>query len=223
MVSTEQLIAQLDNLIGLFDSLKSKAIYADLSGLTDGAHQHFLTRCEAAAIRVGGAHSAYVKQLAEILSRPSHDGQKCIYAVGVIKALKDDVQAGYLRTFEELIHGDLFCDYLEMAHHLLEEGYKDAAAVLAGGTLEGHLRQLCIKHGIPTTTISGSIERPKKAEQMNTDLRSQSAYALLDQKNVTAWLDLRNRAAHGQYGSYTPDQVALLIDGVREFIARVPA
>ena len=34
---------------------------------------------------------------------------------------------------------------LEMAEHLLAADYKDAAAVLGGGVLEEHLRQLCKK------------------------------------------------------------------------------
>ncbi len=49
------------------------------------------------------------------------------------------------------------------------------------------------------------------------------AYPGLDQKNVTAWLGLRNKAAHGQYSEYTKDQVALMIDSVRNFMSRYPA
>ena len=30
-------------------------------------------------------------------------------------------------------------------------------------------------------------------------------------ENVTAWLGLRNKAAHGQYGEYQKEQVALMI------------
>jgi hypothetical protein len=45
----------------------------------------------------------------------------------------------------------------------------------------------------------------------------------MDQKNVTAWLDLRNKAAHGHYEQYQKEQVALLISGVRDFITRNPA
>jgi hypothetical protein len=40
---------------------------------------------------------------------------------------------------------------------------------------------------------------------------------------VTAWLDLRNKAAHGQYADYTKEQVALTLQGVRDFISRHPA
>jgi glutaredoxin len=32
-------------------------------------------------------------------------------------------------------------------------------------------------------------------------------YSLLDQKNITAWLELRNKAAHGEYEKYVAQQV----------------
>ncbi len=58
---------------------------------------------------------------------------------------------------------------------------------------------------------------------MNSELASATVYSKLDQKNVTAWLDLRNKAAHGQYSEYSKEQVALFIQSVRDFITRIPA
>jgi hypothetical protein len=40
---------------------------------------------------------------------------------------------------------------------------------------------------------------------------------------VTAWLDLRNKAAYGEYGEYDHERVAALIRDVREFMIRNPA
>ena len=57
---------------------------------------------------------------------------------------------------------------------------------------------------------------------MNNELGAMGAYSKLDQKSVTAWLDLRNKAAHGEYGQYTSEQVTTMLSGVREFAARVP-
>ena len=37
---------------------------------------------------------------------------------------------------------------------------------------------------------------------------------------VTAWLALRNDAAHGNYDEYDHKQVAALIQGVRDFMVR---
>ena len=55
---------------------------------------------------------------------------------------------------------------------------------------------------------------------MNNELATAGAYNKLDQKNVTAWLDLRNKAAHGSHAEYTAEQVEMMLTGVREFSAR---
>ena len=57
---------------------------------------------------------------------------------------------------------------------------------------------------------------------MNAALAKVDAYGKSDLKNVTAWLSLRNAAAHGKYGEYTKEQVALLLQSIRDFITRVP-
>jgi len=143
---------------------------------------------------------------------------------GALKALRQSVASGYLVNVQELIHADLFSDFLEMAEHILREGYKDPAAVLIGGVLEEHLRKLCSKNGVTLEhTDAKGVPRPRKAEAMNADLAGKSAYSRLDQKNVTAWLELRNKAAHGLYDDYTSQQVELLLQSVRDFLTRLPA
>jgi hypothetical protein len=89
--------------------------------------------------------------------------------------------------------------------------------------LEEHLRQLCAKHGIETEVQTSSGPRPKKADAMNVDLSKQKVYSLLEQKQVTAWLDLRNQAAHGKYAEYSQEQVTLFLQGIRDFLLRHPA
>jgi len=138
---------------------------------------------------------------------------------GVLTSLKIAYESGYLATITELIHADLFSDLIGMAEYLFSEGYKDPAAVIIGSVLEEHLRKLCDKNGI-AVDFSG---RPKKADQLNSDLTAKPVYSKLDQKSVTSWLDLRNKAAHGKYGEYTKEQVALLIQSIQDFMTRIPA
>ncbi len=155
-----------------------------------------------------------------IIKRSSVENAYVIpHLAGILTALRTAYAAGDLATITELIHADIFTDFLEMADHLLSEGYKDAAAVIIGSTLEEHLRQLCAKHGIPLD-VAG---KPQKADILNAELAAQSTYSKLDQKSITAWLDLRNKAAHGKYAEYSKDQVAVILLGVRDFMARVPA
>jgi len=136
--------------------------------------------------------------------------------VGVLRALRTDYDAGHMQSFQEMIHSDLFSDFLEMAQYFLDETYKDPAAFMAGSVLEEHLRKLCGKHGVPLPA------RPK-LDTMNTDLAKANAYGKNEQKQVTAWAGIRNDAAHGNYTKYAEAEVKLMISGIRDFIARNPA
>jgi hypothetical protein len=135
---------------------------------------------------------------------------------GILRALRADYEAGRLQSFQELIHGDLFSDFLEMAEYFLQEGYKDPAAVIAGGVLEEHLRKLCGKQGV-------TIPAKPKLDTMNADLAKARAYNKNDQKQVTAWAGLRNDAAHGNYKNYGDGEVKLMVAGIRDFLSRNPA
>ena len=124
-------------------------------------------------------------------------------------------------TFKGLVAAELFADFLEMADHLLELGYKDPAAVIIGSVLEEHLRQLCSANSIDIEFENNEGLIPKKADRLNSDLAKENVYSKLDQKAVTMWLDLRNKAAHGKYDEYTSEQVANMYSGITEFMARV--
>jgi hypothetical protein len=218
----QQFIPQLESVIEMYNGLKSSSKYDDISDAADELTvQTVITRARAAIERISGSNSAYSTQAKDILNNPKeNDWGKMPRIVGVASSLLNDLKAGYLASLKELIHGELFADFLEMAAHLQNEGYKDAAAVIAGGTLETHLRQLCIKHNIDIEVTTPKGLKPKKADRMNADLSKINAYSKLDHKNVTAWLDLRNKAAHGLYSEYSKEQVDLLVTGIRDFITR---
>lgn len=141
--------------------------------------------------------------------------------IAILEAIRSEIAGGWLFTVKGLIAAELFSDFLEMAEHLLVSGYKDPAAVMIGSVLEEHLRQLCAKHSIEVEEEKDGKLLPKKADRLNADLARASVYTKLDQKQVTAWLDLRNNAAHGKYCEYTNDQVAQFLSGIIGFMTRV--
>lgn len=191
--------------------------------MSDTKAVEIATRAYAAIGRISGGSSAYSRRADEIRSEKTYEQEKVLRVTGVLQSLSADLKAGYLRSLEELVRGELFGDFLEMADHLLESGYKDAAAVIGGSSLEAHLRQLAKRFGVPVQSTTARGTEPKRADLINAELVKAGAYSGLAQKSVTAWLDLRNKAAHGRYAEYTKDQVALMIAAVRDFMTRHPA
>ncbi|MET7438831.1 hypothetical protein ACFYQQ_09725 [Streptomyces sp. NPDC005496] len=217
MAKLEYLLKQLDTLLPECDYLLSSDTW-----LTDekvGAQARvYSNRLEAVIERICLPESTYRKQLD--LYRSMHLRHKFADIHAVATALREDLHAGWIDSVVELVHAQTYSDYLEMADGLLNVGYKDPAAVIVGTSLEVHLRALCVKHGIDTEAAPG---KPRKADVLNADLKKAGVYDGLRQKQITAWMDLRNKAAHGDYASYDEHQVRMFIDGVRDFMLKNPA
>ena len=211
---------QLKTVISEYEAALSRSRHSDASDvITRSQVAAMRTRCTAAIERASGSNSTYYKNVIDAAKGRDHEWNRLANVIGVAKALLYDIENNHLQSFEELLHGEVFGDFLEMASHLVESDYKDAAAVLTGGTLEVHLRTLCHKHGIDASPDGRHIS----SDQLNAKLTKAGAYNKLDQKSITAWLDLRNKAAHGQYSDYTKEQVRLFVATVRDFITRYPA
>lgn len=211
MVRVDEILKQLDALIMRYNSFLEwkEPRTRDLVGL--------LTSAQAAIERLAPPDSPYRAKCQDtVQSQYASDSYKLERLMGIVGALREDYKAGALAPLQDLVRAEVFDDFLDMAQHLLDAGYKDGAAVLVGGVLEQHLRRLCGKAGIGTDT-SG---KPKKADAMNSELAAMGVYSKLDQKSVISWLDLRNKAAHGEYGSYSDEQVRILSIGVRDFVRR---
>ncbi|NID09357.1 hypothetical protein [Fibrivirga algicola] len=143
--------------------------------------------------------------------------------LGILRAILTELQRGYIDTMKGLVSAELFSDFMEMASHLLVENYKDPAAVIIGSVLEEHLRQLCLKNGIELEqAYPNGKSNPKKADTLNNELGSKEVYNLSDKKQVTAWLGIRNDAAHGHYDQYNLPTIKNMHEGVQLFMTRNP-
>lgn len=222
-LDTSVILTQIDRAIDMYDSARRLSGYEDLSGreYPDTSKHEVLNVLMSTLQRVAPKNSSYWKQFsAMVQARGSGLAPVNLpFLVGILRALRGDVAAGYVVEIEETIHADIFSDFLEMAEHLLDTNFKDPAAVMIGGVLEEHLRKLAIKNGITVTNDNGY----KKADTINGELGGIPVYNKLDQKTITAWLDLRNKAAHGQYSEYVREQVSAMLLGVRNFLSRFPA
>ena len=219
-MNLEDLIQRIDQLIEKADGVIQTEAMGEYTTYIDAELFHAFRSASLSflAMTFGKDHTHYDEFNSKTSNETSYHTQ---VGRGILSVAREELAGGWLTTTKGLISAEIFSDFLEMAQHLLDEGYKDPAAVMAGSVLEEHLRQLCQKHGIPTESTKQGRPQPKKADALNSDLAKKEVYNRLDQKNVTAWLDLRNKAAHGKYQEYTKEQVALMLQSLSDFMVRV--
>ncbi|QMV14904.1 hypothetical protein [Vibrio spartinae] len=133
---------------------------------------------------------------------------------GVALTVKHDIENDLIANIKGLLQAEIFANFLEIGEHLLNEGYKDAAAVTIGAVLEDGLRELSKKNDIAVVKPNGA---PKTIEPLNTELAQNEVYSKLVQKQVTSFAHIRNKAAHGQYDEYDVSQVQMMLLFVQGF------
>jgi hypothetical protein len=220
-MTIDDLVVRLDQLIQQGEAVRRTAKRHN-SGYTfvdTGAMKGFRSAALSFLERVYGKdHSHYLEFHKEANETHPEDSE---VGIAILKSVRDEISGGWLFNLKNIVSAEIFSDFIEMAQHLLKQDYKDPAAVITGSVLEEHLRQLAISHDVDTEIETDDTIRPKKADRLNSDLAKADVYSKLDQKAVTMWLDLRNKAAHGQYEEYTKDQVGNMIQAVVEFMTRV--
>lgn len=188
----------------------------------DGATQ-WITTARTALHAVFSDNHPVVKQWEALCgekARSLTDEHTFEAARAVFEAAYKLIRAGRISTLVDGVRRETVVDLLDQANELAGKNYVVAAAVLAGGALETHLYHLCTKHGIAWSgtgsivVYDGAIAQARKA---GTEI-----YSSTDSKNVVAWSSLRNDAAHTPTRfTASTERVHLMIQGVREFVARV--
>ena len=130
----------------------------------------------------------------------------------ILNTLRSDVLNGYLQTTANIISAEIFTDFLDMAQHLLDHGYKDPAASLCGAVLEDGLRRIARNNEITVTDQDDLNSMRDKCAQ-------KAVYNNLVRQQILSWTTLRNSADHGKFEEYDAQQVRLTIEGVRSFLA----
>ena len=133
--------------------------------------------------------------------------------VGILKAIREDLESGFLIDIKILISAEIFTDFLEMAEHLIENGYKDAAASLTGAVLEDGLRRVAKKNEI-------GYKKTEGLAALNNKLKKEGIYNPLTHKKVETWREIRNSADHGKFNEYGTDDVKKMHEGVVDFLEK---
>ena len=161
----------------------------------------------------GNEHPFYIDLYKSLTNFSGVDNGK-----GILNAIKLEIKDGFILSIRDLVSGEVFSDFIEMAEYFLKEKYKDPSSVIIGSVLENRLRSLMSANNLDTLDQKG---KPKKASSLNDELYKANVYGKLDQKSIVAWLDLRNQAAHGHYNEYNQQQVEMMLNYVRDFINRI--
>jgi hypothetical protein len=170
----------------------------------------WLTKTDNVLRTIFGESSAHMERFRFLAEGHLSHAHQVVPIVGVIEAAHDDLVNGFLASQEFLIASEVFDSVLDQARHLNETGYKDPAAVLVRVVLEDALRRIARDENVDDTN---------KASRINDDLKKAGRYSQPQWRQVQAWLDLGNSAAHGQFEDYTADDVKVLIEAVERFLA----
>ena len=132
--------------------------------------------------------------------------------LSVLLAALEDVEQGHLESLQNLVVAEVFSDFIDQAQHLLEHGYKNPAASLAGAVLENGLRSLAERNGIP-------VKEKDNLSALNNKIAAKNIYTTLRRRQVETWTEVRNAADHGRFDDFGESDVGDLIKGVHDFLA----
>jgi hypothetical protein len=207
-----QLISELDIIDPRFPKM--------LNGKDVARVNTWVTRCGQFIKNICSEDSVYYKRLESVFNSrrlreiDKYSEKDIGIVLGSVQAFYNDYKDGLLVNVRNLLRAEIFSDFLEMGEHLLNEGYKDAAAVIIGSVLEDTLRNLAVQNDISIKKNNGDF---KTIGPLNLDLYNEKVYDKLIMKQIDSLGDIRNKAAHGHYNEYDEEQVRIMLLSIERF------
>lgn len=227
-----------------FDELleEGRAIYRDIKEIpgrhfrVDGEHHqkpptysvelsrfvNWRTRCVTLLGHVIAADTTHNKVLVEFTVLKAGKPQ-LESAISFLEAIKDDFEHGFLDKLSAMVESEIAADYMGQAEQLLADGQSGKhdhvpAAVLAIAVLEKNLRTLC-RRQVPPVPTSKQNGDPKTLNPLIDDLKKAGAFNESKAKQLRAWADIRNDAAHGEFDQFKRSDVEQMVKGINTFLA----
>jgi hypothetical protein len=205
------LLARIDALLE-----KAKRVRATMHGeeheqwVDAGPFQEWRSQAQNAIASIVGKDHVYATDFADKVVY--NDALRVDIGTGYLRALREDIANGYLRRLESIVSAEVFTDFLDMAQHLLDAGFKDPAASLTGAVLEDGLRRIATAKAITFNKRDGLAKLNEKCAQA-------AVYNALMKKQIDVWTEIRNKADHGHFTEYAAADVASMVSGVSSFLA----
>lgn len=187
--------------------------YSYIQGEDAQAVHTWLARAENLLENLFGTTASQTRHLRQLIGKgPDHvRNEHQVQAItGLLIGALTDLEGGFLASQEFQIAGEVFDSLLEQAKELHRGGHKDIAAILGRIVLEDALRRLARVEGVSTA---------QKAAKINDELKSNNRYSQPRWRQIQAWLDIGNAAAHGKFSDYSADDVTAFLDGLGSFLA----
>jgi len=156
--------------------------------------------------RLSSEDSIYVQELKGM--RPNAFSMK-----GVLEAARVDYLQGFMADHKSLVSAEVFSDILVQAEVLLDNDYKDAAAVIIRAVLEDGVRRLCESRKI-------EVGRRDTIQQLNEKLYKENVYSALQHKEIIAKAEIGNCAAHARFDQYKKEDVVAFLEFTLRFLAQ---
>ena len=160
---------------------------------------------------VFGMESDFYKDFRAVYEQDASLSYSFDLSLEIIKSIYRDLNQGRLTSLRSMIEAEMFSDFADMAAHILEFGYYGAAAALLGGVLERGLRNIANAYGVSTS----SADLPG----LNARISNAGIYTKVRQKEVQYFIDIHNKAAHGDFDQITDTDVRKMLDGIRDLLA----
>jgi hypothetical protein len=139
-------------------------------------------------INLFGNDHVYVRTFVDAteLHEYSDDAKHPVYqGTAILRAVREDLERGYLSNINRLISAEVFTAFLAMARHLHETGYKDPAASLTGAVLEDGLRKIAEFYNL-------RVKARDDASSLSQRIADRGVYNRLKQKQLDVCIDVRN-------------------------------
>jgi len=156
--------------------------------------------------RTAGEKSIYYQEFLN-MPRPNPG-----VAIGILTAAMTDYREGFMADTNLLVSAEVFADFLIQAEILLENDYKDAAAVLIRAVLEDGLKRICVAKAITIHSRDG-------VNQLAEAMVRQNVLTAVQFKEIQAKKEVGNMAAHGKFNEYTKADVIAFHEFVQRLLA----
>lgn len=136
---------------------------------------------------------------------------KVVETLSIMKSLREETEYGLITNIENLISKDILISINDEASALLDAGYKDASAIYCRVMLESGIKKMCDNNDI-------NYNQNIKLNTLINTLKSNKVLNTIEWRQVLAWVDIGNAAAHGEFDKYDNEEVVLMLKGISKFM-----